>query len=230
MPSRLQQKLTFANVVAMLSLFIALGGASAFAASGHHHKAPGLTRPQVEKVIASYLKSHGLTASGATGATGSKGADGAPGGTGATGPAGPAGAPGPTGPAGPATSLAPSGLTQAGVLVIEDQEPAEGYVRGSVSYPMHLASAPIVEQMRSGETDAHCRGSRYEPTAAPGYMCFYLSYAENVEPQGTGRPYLLPEDSGTLGVGSSRYGLIAIAQAKEIGSVSVIAPWAVTAP
>ena len=42
-------------------------------------------------------------------------------------------------------------MTQTGVLLISDQEPADGYARGSVSFPMHLASPPIVEQMNSGE-------------------------------------------------------------------------------
>jgi hypothetical protein len=95
---------------------------------------------------------------------------------------------------------------------------------------MHLASAPIIEQMGYGETDAHCKGSRYEPTAAPGYLCFYLSSAENTTSWGTGLPYLFPEDSGTLNFGGGRFGLVTIISAKEVGIVSVIAPWAVTAP
>jgi hypothetical protein len=226
-PSLLQQKLTFANVVAVLALFIALGGASAFAATHHRKAAHGLTRPQVVRVIASYMKSHGIPATGATGTAGADGTNGVPGATGSTGPAGPAGAPG---PAGPTTSLAPSGLTETGVLVVSGREAALEYARGSVSFPMHLTAAPIVEEMSFGETDAHCQGSRSEPTAAPGYLCFYLSSADNVESQGSTRPYFLPEDPGTLNVGAGRFGLEAIVQAKAIGVVTVIAPWAVTAP
>jgi hypothetical protein len=229
-PSRLHRKLNYANVVATLALFIALGGASAFAATHHRRAAHGLTRPQVVRVIASYLKSHGIPASGAAGATGAAGTNGA---DGTRGTAGSPGAPGPAGvpgPAGPATSLAPSGLTQTGVVVIGDEQPANGFASESVSYPMHLASEPTVEQMSYGQTDAHCQGSRYEPTAAPGYLCFYLAGGGNADSWGPGMPYFYPQDSGNLDFGAGRYGLMVTARAEAAGNLSVIAPWAVTAP
>jgi hypothetical protein len=176
MATRLQQKLTFANVIAVLALFIALGGASAFAASAQQRKVVhGLTRPQVKRVVASYLKSLGIPQSGVTGTNGAAGATGPAGAPGVAGPAGPAGPEGPAGapgPAGPITSLAPSGLTQTGSLVVAGREAADEYARGSISFPLHLAKPPIVEQMGPGETDTHCGGSRLEPTAAPGYLCF----------------------------------------------------------
>ena len=129
--ARVHARLTYANVVATLALFIALGGSSYAAVSitGREVRDDSLTGRDIRdgSVRARDLRAgtleagpRGLTgprgATGATGASGPAGADGTAGtagpkgDTGPAGPAGPAGSSGgATGPAGPAGPTGPRG-------------------------------------------------------------------------------------------------------------------------
>ncbi len=100
---RLRPRLSYANVIATLALFLVLGGSAAFAA----------TQLPKNSVGAKQLKKHAVTPAklsqatygqlkGATGMQGPKGPKGSTGAKGATGPKGATGAPGPKGETGAA--------------------------------------------------------------------------------------------------------------------------------
>jgi hypothetical protein len=102
---RLRHRLSYANVVASVALFLALAGGSAYAATrlitGKQIAAGTITAKNVKakSLLAKDFANKQLPA-GARGATGATGA------SGATGPAGPAGATGATGAAGSAVAYA----------------------------------------------------------------------------------------------------------------------------
>lgn len=107
----IRSRLTYANVVATLALFVALGGVG-YAAVKLPRNSVGNPQLKADAVTGSKVRNRSLTAAdfkdpvrGATGATGAAGP------AGATGAAGPAGAAGPTGPAGPSTGPAGGDLS-----------------------------------------------------------------------------------------------------------------------
>lgn len=116
---RLKERLTFSNVVAVIALFIALGGAS-YAAIEIPKNSVGTKQLKKNAVNSNKVKNHSLLAKDfkngqiPKGVTGPKGSMGAAGPTGVDGIAGVTGAEGPTGPTGsdatgPATILTASG-------------------------------------------------------------------------------------------------------------------------
>lgn len=131
-----RRHLTYANVVASLALFLALGGA-AFAASRLPRnsvgtgqlKAEAVTAGKIAKKTRSRLK--GATGpqgpQGKTGAKGAKGATGAKGAKGDTGARGPAGADG-TGPAFEVFREVPKVVETAGTPILAQNLPAGAYV------------------------------------------------------------------------------------------------------
>lgn len=116
---RLKERLTLSNVVAVIALFIALGGAS-YAAIKIPKNSVGTKQLKKNAVNSKKVKNHSLLAKdfkkgqipkGATGAKGPVGATGAAGLRGATGPAGLAGADGAPGAAGPTGADGSQGVT-----------------------------------------------------------------------------------------------------------------------
>jgi hypothetical protein len=224
-----------AIVIATIALLLALGG-SGYAATVGAKKSPApmrahgrrLTRAEVKRLIASYLKTHQQMPGGVAGVGGPAGAVGLPGPGGPTGPEGPSGLPG---PAGPTATTAPAGVTQIGVVAADGQEPAGGDVTTSVSFPLRLAAAPIFDEPGIGETDGHCQGTSAAPTAAPGYLCLYLVATSNAATFALpGAPFLYPQEAGNGNLGTSPFGVLLTARADTAGRVSVWAAWAVTAP
>jgi hypothetical protein len=220
-----------AMVVAVIALLTALAG-TGYAATASHKKSPPVTKQQVKKLIAGYLAGHPGATPGAAGPSGAAGGTGPAGPTGATGPIGPSGPAGQTGPAGPTTTMAPSGITQTGVIVVGDQAPGEGeFASGSISFPLRLASAPIVDQLSYGGTDTHCKGSKENPTAAPGYLCIYLISSENAGAfQASDAGYFYPQQPANSNFGAGPFGVVLTARAAGKGRLAVWASWAVTAP
>ena len=119
MLKRFGRRLTYANVIASVALFLALGG-GAYAASGAlsggvihacYQKQTGALRVALRgtceksQVALAWNQTGPAGPAGATGPAGQAGATGPAGATGATGPAGPAGPAGATGPAGPAGQM-----------------------------------------------------------------------------------------------------------------------------
>jgi hypothetical protein len=91
---RLPSKLTYANVISTLALFLVLAGGTAFAASQLEKESVGTNALKKEAVTP--IKLSKKAKSTLTGASGPKGATGAKGATGPQGPQGPTGAAGAT--------------------------------------------------------------------------------------------------------------------------------------
>jgi hypothetical protein len=108
----LRRHLTYANVVASLALFLALGGA-AFAATQLPRNSVGTGQLKPEAVtagkIARKARNQLRGATGPAGPAGAQGKTGKQGGKGATGARGATGATGPTGPRGPAGTTGADG-------------------------------------------------------------------------------------------------------------------------
>lgn len=130
----LRRHLTYANVVASLALFLALGGA-AFAATQLPRNSVGTGQLKPEAVTAGKIAKKTRNQlrgaqgpqgpQGKTGAKGPKGATGAKGAPGATGARGPAGADG----SGPAFEAVSSGVpvSQVGNVIVSGTVPADAY-------------------------------------------------------------------------------------------------------
>jgi Collagen triple helix repeat (20 copies) len=133
---RICRSLSYANIVATLALFLAIGGGGAFAvaatSSGHHEKAkPGGS-------------GGGHSHRGPRGPRGFKGLPGPQGPKGDKGETGPAGAAGPAGPAGPAgasgTALAFADVAANGTLTASKNVTVVSHTAGTGIYCLKLTS------------------------------------------------------------------------------------------
>lgn len=90
--SQIRKRLTYANVISTIALFLVLGGATAFAASQLEKESVGANQLKKGAVTPAKLsKASKATLTGPAGAQGPKGAPGAPGSPGIQGPKGDAG-------------------------------------------------------------------------------------------------------------------------------------------
>jgi hypothetical protein len=237
--ARIRSQLSPTVVAVAAMLFVAVGAAAASV-----HTSSG--------VISSCLKSNGalrvLGKSAGRCRKGEKalswakvGTPGAQGAQGSPGPQGPAGAQGiqgvqgvegVKGVAGPTTTAAPSGSTQRGDFNIEGFQVEGGFVGASISFALELPSEPLVvwEVPYGGTNPApqDCKGTPQEPSAAPGYMCFYDRFSGNVLAT-TGTNMQVQNIEG-LGSAADRFGIRMVVRAQKTGNVIVSGSWAVTAP
>jgi hypothetical protein len=141
------------------------------------------------------------------------------------------GVPGIQGVPGPVTTSAPAGSTQLGTFALQGNATAAGqYVaQSSISFPLQLASAPaVIEIQRFATPTTDCPGSSSAPAAAPGYLCLYFDYAQNI--YAAAPPYdLYPQDPTNLDFGASTYGALLGADSAASGEVQAAGSWAVTA-
>lgn len=213
--NRIARQLSYANVMATLGVFIALGGASYAAVSLPAHS-----------VGAKQLKRNAVTAStlkpGAVGSAKVKNgslqrADFANGTLleGPQGDPGPKGDPGPQGVPGPFPDALPSGKTVSGAFDVEGSTSAGGQVvTGGVSYLYPVQGQHYVHYVKKGTTDPNCPAAS-PPKAAPGHTCVYERYVINTTQRGIN----FAEFSG-LGIYSSAVGP---------GAFGVRGTWAATA-
>ena len=158
---RLRSKLTYANVVASLALFIALAGGTAFAASQMLPK-NSVGPKQIKKGAITPAK---LSKSSRSALIGPKGATGAPG---ATGPQGPKGDTGESA----LTPLA-SGKSESGFYASGSGGGEEGYIAEGITFRQPLAAKlpeGSAEWLEAGQTTTACPGVG---RAAPGHLCLY---------------------------------------------------------
>jgi hypothetical protein len=147
----LPSKLTYANVISTLCLFLLLGGGAAVAAGQLGPNSVGtaqlrnaaVTGPKIKRasIEASKLTQLAIsTLKGATGPKGAKGSTGAKGATGAKGDTGPRGATGATGPTGPAGAAGNPGafatvLPESPTPTFQGSHPGFSAVEGPASRP-----------------------------------------------------------------------------------------------
>jgi hypothetical protein len=207
---RLSGKLTYANVVATLALFLVLAGGTAFAAKQMlPNNSVGTT--QIKKGAVTPAKLSKASEAALTGAPGPKGDTGPAGQKGDTGPAGPQGQKGDTGlkgdqgqkgdagqkgdqgepglrgEPGPFPATLPSGKSLSGYLeILADTTPI---TTESASFAFPLSAAPSPHFITSGEsTPAGCTGDSTDPGAEPGNLCIFVLESSNIGEAGETGP------------------------------------------
>jgi hypothetical protein len=168
--SRVRSRLTYANVMATLGVFIALGGTSyaALTVTGKNVRNGSLTGADFRRgsLKTKQVKDRSLLARDF--AAGQMPA----------GPRGDAGPPGPRGDAGPpGPNVLPSGETRSGYFyaggnAVSNSSETEWW------FPLRLPAAPQSEAVDvNGAFTAHCP---FVGQAAPGYLCFYRLVRTNI--------------------------------------------------
>jgi hypothetical protein len=204
------------NTIALLALFLALGGTSFAAASlinGKNIKAHSIAKSKLTNKAIKQLKGNRGPA-GPPGAQGSQGVQGVQ---------------GVQGPPGPITGDLPAGVTLRGNYMVAGNN-GGSTIHSAVSYGLRLSAPPTVNYITAGSTPpAACPGTVTNPQAAPGNLCVYEVEADNVT---TFRGVCDPESSGCpFGPTASREGFAVFAAIDTAGSpLFVFGSWAVTAP
>lgn len=210
----MHRHLSYANVMATVAVFVALGG-GAYAATALPKNSVGATQLRNDAVSSAKIKNGSLQRSDfrtadlvkLRGSAGAKGADGAAGSAGAgAGAAGAAGAKGDKGDKGERGRLGLSTLqagdTLRGVFGVDGiaKHPGDEFVTGvtlPIPAPANLDDATVI-----GPDDGNsgtCTGSYSSPTAPAGFVCIYPVGGTNVDQvfgkvpfdlDGTGSPNL----------------------------------------
>jgi hypothetical protein len=210
------------NTIALLALFLALGGTT-WAASSALIGRNTVASPQV---VNGSLQTKDLSAKARKALKGNRGLRGLRGLQGAKGATGAQGVQGVQGPAGPFPDSLASGKTLRGAWSLgSDQAASAGsYDNSTISFLYKLATAPTVVKIPVGgpNPDAtHCTGTVVAPEAAGGYLCIYVGIstnATNATPTTFGSPFLAP----TSGLELENF-------ATADGTWLQIGSWAVTA-
>ncbi len=203
---RIKGKITFANVVASLALFVALGG-GAYAATQLPKNSVGTK--QLQKLAVTPAKLSAASKSALTGAEGPHGP------VGARGPMGLKGDRGETGPAGNLNTELRRDVTLRGrfhVDAVAGKALDEHF--DSISFGFQLAASPQLQVIQKGSGGSpECPGSVAEPRAGPGYLCLYADEEKNLELEGAS-PFA--------------FGADVVAVAKKAGLYVFSGSWAVT--
>ncbi len=209
---RIRGKLTFANVVACLALFIALGGVG-WAATQLPKNSVG--PKQLRKGAVTPAKLSSAARSTLTGPQGPRGAAGPAGPKGAQGDRGAKGEQGIQGVPGSLSTNLARDLTLRGTFDIDQRANAALEEIGSaISFGDQLAATPdflIVPKGSAGDND--CPGSVNEPRAAAGWLCLYTREERNIELEGL-NPY--------------PFGAEIQLTAHAVGRITLSGTWAVT--
>ena len=223
----IRSRLSYANVVATLALFVAMGGAS-YAAVTLPRNSVG--SPQIRKnaVTGAKVKNKSLSAADFRGSV--KGPAGPVGSKGDTGAKGDAGA---TGPPGPVNGDLPSGTTLRGIYAIrlDNATTPSGWV--PISFGLRLPSDPAVHIVPAGgPKPLQCAGTIYMPEAAPGNLCIYRGFENGMAAPVAYRmaEAAFPDDVGGQAEVAGRVG--AYLDFGLVGASAHLArgSWAVTAP
>ncbi len=218
-------KLTYANVMATVAVFIALGGAS-YAALKLPKNSVGTKQIRNSAITAAKIKKGAVTGAkinlstlgtvpSATRAFEATSATNAVNAANAAAAARAAEADGLSGP------LA-SGKTLVGTFGLAGETGNFGNTALAViSFPIPLATAPTFNDMEPGESSSACPGAAKEPKAAPGNLCLY-----DEQFAGTGglEPVALNQGSYRFGMSLRPVNRVANSMYEQTGV------WAVTAP
>jgi hypothetical protein len=180
----LHRKFTYANVIATIALFVALGG-GAYAATQLPAKSVGtkqlkngaVTKAKLGRSLQNSLGARGPA--GPAGATGATGAEGREGKTGPRGERGERGEPGSAATVTPPGGTVPAGTTLRGAVAPNIQLPSAGAAGSgeSVSFGGYqMPTRPVANVVPPGAgPTATCPGTVAAPEAAPGNLCVYVA-------------------------------------------------------
>lgn len=214
---RLRAKLTYANVISTLCLFLLLGGGAAFAATQMLPKnSVGPKQLKKGAVTPAKLSSGAKDAiAGPRGLSGPQGPQGVPGATGAT------GAPGQN-----LTAETPlqSGKTETGIFSAAGSG-SPGFLVGTAVFIQPLSArldeSHVVTLAATEASAPHCPGVGH---ADPGYFCVYAHEQSNLTVDGK------PEDPADGLGGANKDGAQFYFTISGAGASYVYGTWAVTAP
>lgn len=212
--NRLSGKLTYANVVGTLALFLVLAGGTAFAATQMLPK-NSVGSGQLKKGAVTPSK---LSKSAQSKLVGPRGAQGS------QGTQGPRGIPGEAGQNLTAETTLPSGKTETGIFAAAGSG-APGFLVGTATFVQPIPArfdATHVIQLVAGEASApHCPGVG---RADPGYFCVYPTEELHTTSDGP------PEDPGDGLAGAGKDGAQFFFTIIGSGGSAAYGTWAVTAP
>ncbi len=214
----LRKRLTYANTMSSIAVFVALGG-GAYAATQLQKNSVGTAQLKADSVTAAKVKNGSLLSADfkagqlPAGPAGPKGDPGAPGAAGAP------GAKGDTGESFPATL--PSGKTLTGIwgFVAEDNG-AGNHEAGadSISFTYPLASDPAVTVVQLNDPPpVQCPGTLDAPAAAPGNLCIFVGVNVNGDVVSTYSP-----------TGDGKHGVVVFANGLAGGRIDGGGSWAVS--
>ncbi len=224
MPSKLLPHLSYANVMATIAVFVALGGSSYAALQVTSRNVPknALTGADIKNLTGRDVTNDSLTGADVKNLTSADVANGkllaedfAAGSL----PKGETGEPGPL----PATL--PSGRTLTGAWSFGMDSPAGQNVTGAISYPFPLAASPELHIVQKGDMPPlQCPGTAAAPAAQRGHLCIYVG---TVNDEGPVKFYSVVDgdEDGPYTRGAAVYKQSAVDL-----STYAAGTWAVTAP
>jgi hypothetical protein len=210
MLSWFRARLTYANVIATVALFLALGG-TGYAALKLPKNSVGPKQLRSNAVTSAKVKAGSLVTSDFKRSQRAS----------LRGPAGPKGD---QGVPGPVTGSLPSGATLRGIYNVDFEPEAAAEISGAdISFGLRLPSKPTVSiQAPGAPPTSSCPGTAVNPEAAPGVLCIYKD-AENAA---TTFVCDLDCDEGV----AERYGATIYIHSTGAGRAFSTGTWAVTAP
>jgi hypothetical protein len=224
MPSKLPIRLSYANLMATIAVFIALGGSSyaALRVTGRNVPKDALTGADIKNLTGRDVTNNSLTGADVRNLTSADVANGrllaedfAAGSL----PKGDKGEPGPL----PATL--PSGRTLTGAWAIGHDSPAGQNIIGAISYPFPLAASPELHVIQIGATPPpQCPGKVAAPAAQRGHLCIYVGAANDA---GTVRFFSVADGDED---GPYTHGAAVYKDSAADLSTFASGTWAVTAP
>jgi hypothetical protein len=224
--ARLRGRLTFANAVSSIALFVALGGTSyaAVTLSSNSVRSKHIKDGQVKRVdIAKNAVNADKVADGTLLAKDFKPGQfvaGAPGPAGSQGAQGPKGDKGATGDPGPLLATLPSGKTLRGIYSYAGHQTTGYSPTYAISYQFQLASAANENVIAvNGASTANCPGTVSDPQAASGHVCVYEARNDSNS-----------DLSATNQSGYGGFGTVLFAAIPDDTDYELDGTWAVTAP
>ncbi len=211
-------RLTYANVMSSIAVFLVVAGGTAFAAAELGKNTVGTK--QLKKEAVSLAKINSAAKKALKGATGPAGPAGAKGDKGEKGERGEKGDKGDRGEPGPLLETLPSGKTLKGAYTY-----AGHYVSGYrptdlIGYPVPLNFTPTSHVIAvAGAPTAQCPGTAENPLAAPGSLCVYQTRNDSSTP-------LQAEPE----IAKGHYGAVLFAAVTAGSDFEFNGTWAVTAP
>jgi hypothetical protein len=173
---RLWPRLTYANVLATIAIFISLGGSSyaVLRITGKNVANNSLTGADITNLTTRDIRDHSLLRRdfkrgqilrGHRGRTGAKGNT------------------GPQGEPGPLVDTLPSGKTEFGKYYALGRPAQAGqFADDVISYQFPLPSTATEHYLPPGSAStAECQGTFANPTAAPGHLCVYSEKRGGIE-------------------------------------------------
>jgi hypothetical protein len=219
--SRLWSRLTYANVLATIAVFISLGGSSyaVLRITGKNVPRNALTGADITGLTTRDIRDRSLLRRDFKKGQLLRGRRGRRGLQGVKGDKGDQGVPGPL------LDTLPSGKTEVGkYYALDSPAPSGQFAVDVVSYQFPLPSTPIDRYLAPGAAPtAECPGSVDNPKAVPGHLCVYSQKRAGVQTSFSG--------DGMGFDALDRYGFaVNVVSSGTAGNFYDYGSWAVTAP